>query len=59
MRAYVVATGLLFGAITVAHALRMMQEKALATQPWYILITAASAALCVWAWSLFRGRRPT
>ena len=50
MRAYVVTTGILFGLLTLAHLLRMLYESpALATDPGYLLITAASAALCVWA----------
>ena len=50
MRAYVVTTGILFGLLTLAHLLRMVYEsRALATDPGYLLITAASAALCVWA----------
>lgn len=50
MRAYVVTTGILFGVLTLTHLLRMLYEsQALATDPGYLLITAASAALCVWA----------
>jgi hypothetical protein len=50
MRAYVVTTGILFGLLTLAHLLRMLYEsRALATDPGYLLITAASAVLCVWA----------
>jgi hypothetical protein len=58
MRAYVVTTGILFGLVTVAHLLRMLYEsRALATDPGYLLITAAAAALCVWACVLVL-RRP-
>ena len=50
MKAYVVTTGILFGLVTLAHLLRMLYEsRALATDPGYLLITAAAAALCVWA----------
>ena len=48
MKAYVWTTGLLFGAITIAHILRMFAEH-LGTDPWYLLITAIAAALCLWA----------
>jgi hypothetical protein len=58
MRAYIVTTGILFGLVTLAHLLRMLYEsRALATDPGYLLITAAAAALCVWACVLVL-RRP-
>lgn len=49
MKAYIITTGALFGLLTIVHLLRMVSEPHLATAPIYILITAASAALCVWA----------
>ena len=50
MRAYVVTTGILFGLVTLAHLLRMVYEsRALATDPAYLILTAAAGALCVWA----------
>ncbi len=58
MRAYVVTTGILFGLLTLAHLLRMLYEsRALATNPGYLLITAAAAALCVWACVVLRRTR--
>ena len=58
MRAYVVTTGILFGLLTLAHLLRMLYEsRALATDPGYLLITAAAAALCVWACVVLRRTR--
>ena len=55
MKAYVMTTGALFGLLTLAHVWRMIEEGAhLATDPWYLLITVASAALCLWAWRLLR-----
>lgn len=54
MKAYVVTTGTLFGLITLAHLWRMVEERRLATEPWYVLITVAAAALSVWA---FRASR--
>lgn len=60
MKAYVMTTGALFGLLTLAHIWRVIEERNLATDPWYILITVASAALCIWAWRLLaltsRGR---
>jgi hypothetical protein len=54
MKAYVMTTGTIFGLVTLAHVWRMVEEKQLATAPWYIAITVAAAALSVWAWSLVR-----
>ena len=50
MKAYVLTTGILFGLLTLAHVLRIVYEsRALASDPWYGLITTATAALSVWA----------
>ena len=57
MRAYVITTGAVFGLLTVAHLLRIVTERHLATDPVYILITAVSAALCIWAWLVLRRSR--
>jgi hypothetical protein len=54
---YVVTTGILFGLVTVAHLLRMVLEsRALAADPGYLLLTAAAAALSVWACVLITRR---
>lgn len=48
-------TGSVFGLIVVAHVWRVIEEGThLATDPWYLIITAAAAALCLWAWRLLR-----
>lgn len=58
MNAYLVVTAALFGLITLAHVARMLDEGAgLARDPWYLLLTAAAAALCIWALRLLRLRR--
>ena len=55
MKAYVMTTGALFGLLTLAHLLRIITEsRSLATDPWYVLITVVTAALCLWAWRLLR-----
>jgi hypothetical protein len=55
MKAYVMTTGSIFGLLVLAHVWRVIEEGPhLATDPAYVLITAASAALCVWAWRLLR-----
>jgi hypothetical protein len=57
MKAYIVTTSAIFGLLTLAHIWRLIAENPrLASQPAYVLITIASAALCVWgarlAWRL-------
>ena len=55
MKAYLITTGSVFGILTVAHIWRMISEShALAREPWYLAITALSAAFCVWAFRLVR-----
>jgi hypothetical protein len=54
MKAYITTTGILFGLLAVVHLLRIFAERHLATDPVYILITAAAAALSVWAFRLLR-----
>jgi uncharacterized membrane protein len=55
MKAYVMTTGVLFGLLTVAHLWRVLEEGPhLATDPWYVLITLVTAALCLWACRLLR-----
>ena len=49
MKAYVMTTGAVFGVITLAHIWRAIEETNLATAPWFILLTVATAALCLWA----------
>jgi hypothetical protein len=55
MKAYIITSGAIFGLLAIAHLLRIaMENRHLATDPGYILITLASAALCVWAWRVLR-----
>jgi hypothetical protein len=59
MKAYILTTGAIFGLLTVAHIWRVIVEPHLATDPSYILITGAAAALCLWACRvLWLARRP-
>jgi hypothetical protein len=60
MKAYVTTTGAVFGLLTLVHIWRAIEEGPhLAAQPWYILITGAAAALCIWALCLlWRWPRP-
>jgi hypothetical protein len=55
MKAYIVTTAIVFGLLTLAPIWRGIEEGPhLAAQPWFILITVAAAALCVWAVQLLR-----
>ncbi len=55
MKAYVITSGGIFALLTIAHLIRMaMENRHLASDPAFILITLASASLSVWAWSVLR-----
>ena len=60
MRSYVMTTGAVFGLVTALHVWRAVVEGPhLATDPLWMLITAAAAAFCLWACRLLwlaRGR---
>ena len=50
MKTYVMITGAIFGLLTLAHIWRVIEEgPQLAREPWYVLLTIAAAALCIWA----------
>ena len=58
MKAYLITTGIVFALITLAHIWRVVAEgRHLATDPVFILLTIAAAALSFWAWRLL-GRLP-
>ena len=55
MKTYLMTTGTLFGLLTGVHIWRIIKEsQSLAPDPWFLVITAASAALCLWALRLLR-----
>jgi hypothetical protein len=55
MKTYVAITGAIFGLITLAHVWRATAEGPhLATDPVFIVLTLAAAALCLWAVGLLR-----
>jgi hypothetical protein len=59
MKAYVMTTGAVFGLLTLAHLLRIIAEGThLAADPWFVLLTVASGALCLWAWRVLRSSPP-
>lgn len=60
MKAYLITTGIVFALLVVAHIWRVIVEsRQLATDPDFILITLASAALSAWAWRLLWRSRAT
>jgi hypothetical protein len=55
MRAYVIATGIVFAALVAVHLLRALEEgPQLLKEPPFILTTLSAAVLFVWAMSLLR-----
>jgi hypothetical protein len=55
MKAYVVTTGVVFGLLVVLHVWRVVAEGTqLMRDPWWVLITAAAAALSIWAFTVAR-----
>jgi hypothetical protein len=54
MKAYVIATGVVFGLLTLVHLWRIAEEPHLASDPWFMLVTVVSAALGLAAWRLVR-----
>jgi tetrahydromethanopterin S-methyltransferase subunit E len=56
MKAYLLTTGLAFGAIVVAHMWRTVVEgPQLWADPVWVILTLLAAGLCAWAFSLLRG----
>ena len=59
MKAYVLASGGIFGLIVAAHALRLLAEGTrVVRDPVFVLFTAMAAVMCVWAFSVYRSRQP-
>jgi hypothetical protein len=55
MKAYVLTTGSVFGLLVLVHVWRIIVEGSrLLREPFYILITAAAAVLCLWAVRVYR-----
>lgn len=55
MKAYIMTTGAVFGAIVLAHIARVFAEgPRLLTEPSWVLLTVAAACLSLWAWRLLR-----
>lgn len=54
MRTYVMTTGAIFGLLVVAHVWRVVVERSLVTDPFFIIVTLIAAFLALWAWRLVR-----
>lgn len=53
MKTYMITTGVIFGLVTLAHIWRAIAENShLMTDPLFIVIILATAALSIWAWRL-------
>jgi hypothetical protein len=53
VRAYLITTGVLFALVAVAHVWRVIAESsALATDPWFVLLTILAVAMSAWAFRL-------
>jgi hypothetical protein len=53
VRAYLITTGVLFALVAVAHVWRVIVESsALATDPWFVLLTILAVAMSAWAFRL-------
>jgi tellurite resistance protein TehA-like permease len=53
MKVYLITTGTVFGLIVLAHIWRVLEEGSrLVTDPGFVLLTLAAAALSFWAWRL-------
>lgn len=48
MKTYVGTTAVLFGLLTLIHVWRLVEEGG-PMEPWFLALTAASGALCLWA----------
>jgi tellurite resistance protein TehA-like permease len=58
MKAYLITTGSVFGLILLAHIWRIFEEGSrLATDPFFVILTVAAAALSFWAWRLLAHAR--
>ena len=57
MRSYVIITGVIFALVTLIHVWRMVEEPHLFREPWFLLLTAVTAAISLWSWRV-AGRKP-
>ena len=57
MKAYIITTIVIFALVALSHVARIAQEGIwLMKSPWFMLTTALSVAMCIWAWRVLRPR---
>jgi len=54
MKAYLIATGILFGLLAAIHVWRYIEEGPTVANPFFLGITVLAAGFCVWAIRLLR-----
>ena len=59
MKAYLGVTSAIFFLLAIVHAVRAVQERNLARDPWFLVITILALALGIWALRLFLRARTT
>jgi hypothetical protein len=52
MRIYIVATGIIFALLTLAHIWRFIVEPSQRTNPFFIVVTIISALMSLVAWRM-------
>jgi hypothetical protein len=59
MKAYLIATITVFGALTLVHVWRFIEEgRSLLHNPFWVLVTLVAAAFSIWGCALLRARAP-
>ena len=59
MKIYLGVTSALFFLLAIVHGWRVLQERNLAHDPWFLIITLVALALGIWALRLFLRARST
>jgi hypothetical protein len=59
VKTYLGVTSALFFLLAIVHAIRAFQERNLARDPWFLIITLVALALGIWAFRLFMRARTT
>ncbi len=55
MKAYIIASGTVFGLLALVHVARLFFEGLhVATDPFFLMATLVAAGFSVWAWRLLR-----
>ena len=57
MKIYLGVTSALFFLLAIVHAVRAFQERNLAHDPWFLIVTVVALTLGIWAFRLFMKAR--